>query len=238
MVLDGACDASDWVAKWQMGHLIDRDAVWASFYEDCFHAREACPLCEPDISPVDIETRITDFVNNLKQRPVYTVSDGNARLITYIDVKLAMYWTTMAPSLAAPIMASILDGLMKGHTNVTIDFPFDSVPNASNSLHKETEDIRANSNADAGTAVNCEDAEDITNSSVADFKDYLSALENQSSVAAFFQKERRIRCVGWPIRPAWRFTGPFGTKMENGDSKLSTPILFIGNKLDPMTKFI
>jgi pimeloyl-ACP methyl ester carboxylesterase len=236
MVLDGTGDAKDWVANWQMGHLIDTDAVWASFFNDCFEAKEACPLWRaPDSAAVDIENRMTDFLENLKHRPAYTVRDGNARLITYRDVKLAMYWTTMAPSFGAPLMAAVLDSLMGGHNNVTLDFPFESVPTASNSLHHETQDGRAGSNADAGTAVNCGDAEDITNSSIADFKEYLSALENQSSVAAFFQGERKIRCMGWPIRPVWRFTGPFTSKRDDGSSKLSTPILFMGNKLDPMT---
>ena len=236
MVLDGAVDAKDWVGKWQMGHLIDTDAVWTSFYDDCFEAKEACPLWQAsDSASADINSRMTDFLENLKHRPVYTVSYGNARLITHRDVKLAMYWTTMAPGFAAPLIAEVLDSLMRGHINVTLDFPFESIPKASNALYQETQDGRANSNADAGTALNCGDAEDITNSSITDFKEYLSALEDQSSVAAFFQGERKIRCLGWPIRPAWRFTGPFTSKRDNGSSKLSTPILFMSNKLDPMT---
>jgi len=236
MVLDGTAHAKDWFAKWQMEHLIDTDAVWESFYDDCSKAKQACPLWRAfDSDSTDIKHRIEEFLENLKQRPAYTVSDGNSRLITYRDVKLAMYWTTMSPGYGAPIMAIILDGLLKGHTNMTLDFPFEGILTASNSLHEETQDSRASSNADAGTAVNCGDAEDITNSSIADFKEYLSTLEEQSSVAAFFQGERKIRCLGWPIRPAWRFTGPFTSKREDGSSKLSTPILFMGNKLDPMT---
>jgi pimeloyl-ACP methyl ester carboxylesterase len=236
MVLDGTCDANDWVDSWQMGHLMETDAIWATFYDDCFTAREACPLWRaPDTAPVNIEKRVNDFLESLKQRPVYTVSDGNARLITYRDVKLAIYWTTMAPYFAGPSIATLLDSLMKGNTNVTLRFPFESVPTASDFLHEQTQDDQANSNADAGTALNCGDTEDITNSSIADFKKYLSALEDQSSVGAFFQGERKIRCLGWSIRPAWRFTGPFTSKRDNGSSKLTTPILFMGNKLDPMT---
>ncbi|KAM3071750.1 hypothetical protein ACMFMG_009617 [Clarireedia jacksonii] len=236
MVLDGTGDAKDWVGKWQMGHLIDADAIWAAFYDDCFAARETCPLWRAsDTASLSIKKRVIDFMENIKKKPVYTASKGNARLITYRDVKLAIYWTMMAPDYAAHSIATVLDRLMKGDTNVTFSFPFESVPTASEFLHKQTQDNWANSNADAGTALNCGDAEDITNSSIADFKKYLSALEDQSSLAAFFQGERKIRCLGWSIRPAWRFTGPFTSKGESGDSKLPTPILFINNKLDPMT---
>jgi pimeloyl-ACP methyl ester carboxylesterase len=236
MVLDGTGDAKDWVGKWQMGHLIGTDAIWATFYDDCFTAREACPLWRAsDSASVKIKKRVNDFMESLKRRPVYTVSDGNARLITYRDVKLAIYWTTMAPYFASLSIAAAFDSLMKGDTNVTLGFPFESVPTASDFLHEQTQDDQAISNTDAGAALNCGDAEDITNSSIADFKEYLSALEDQSSVGAFFQGERKIRCLGWSIRPAWRFTGPFTSRRNNGSSKLTTPILFMGNKLDPMT---
>jgi len=239
MVLDGTGDARDWVDKWQMGHLIDTDAVWTSFYDDCFDAKEACPLWRgSDSRSGDIERRISKFVESLKQRTLFSVANGSARLITYRDVKLAMYWVTMAPGVAAPVMALILDALMRGFTNVTIDFPFEGIPTASSTFNMESPDRMAASNADAEVAVNCADAEDITNSSLADFKGYLSALEKQSSVAAFFQGERKIRCMGWTIRPAWRFTGPFTSKSEDGSSRLSTPILFIGNRLDPMTSLV
>ena len=239
MVLDGTGDGKDWVGKWQMQHLIDVDAIWASFFEDCFEAKATCPLWRnSDSNSTDIETRINEFLDELRRRPLYIINNGNARLITYRDVKLAIYWTTMAPAFAAPTMASILDPLIKGHTNITLDFPFQDSLVTSDCPENETPDTLASSNAEAGLAINCGDAEDISNNTIEDFKTYLSALEAQSSVAAFFQGERKIRCLGWPTRPAWRFTGPFSSKKEteNGeDSKLSMPILFMGNRLDPMT---
>lgn len=153
-----------------MGHLTDTDSVWATFYDDCFEVKEACHLRAPDSASVDIENRMTDVLENSKQRLVYTVSNGNARLITYRDMKLAIYWTAMAPGFATTFRAAVLDSLTGGHTNAMLDFPFENILTAKNSLHEETQDGRANSNADVGTAVNCGNAEDITNRSVADFK--------------------------------------------------------------------
>ena len=233
MILDGVASASDWTGKWQMRHLIDTDAVWESFYQDCFEAKEGCPLWRStDSRQADIEKRVSGFVESLKTRPAYTVSDGNARLITYRDAKLAIYWATMAPFTFFD-MAATMDGLMRGYINLTIEFPFNKLPSALDCA--DNQESRAGSNSDAGTALNCADEEDITNSTLEEFNEYLSALEEQSSEAAFFQAERKIRCMGWPIRPAWRFTGPFTSKMENGSSKLEIPILFMGNRLDPMT---
>lgn len=234
MILDGAAEPKDWTGKWQMQHLFDTDAVWESFYKDCFEAKQSCPLWKrSDVESTNIKTRVDNFLIKLRHQPAYTLSNGNTRLITYRDLRIAIYWTTMAPAYAFTVMAASLDGLMRGYTNITLDFPFGGLPSSSDCV--ETENKVASSNADAGTALNCGDAEDITNITISDFKHYLSELENQSAVAAFFQGERKIRCVGWPLRPTWRFTGPFGSKSEHGRSSLETPILFMGNKLDPMT---
>jgi hypothetical protein len=92
-----------------------------------------------DSNATDIENRMTDFLENLKQSPLYTVSDGNARLVTLQRRELAMYWTTMVPGFAAPVMATILDGLMRGYTNVMLDFHFESVPTASSFLNMESQ---------------------------------------------------------------------------------------------------
>lgn len=216
MVLDGSVDGKDWTGKWQLQHLMNAEAVWNTLYEDCFEAEEACSLWRTaDYGPGDITNRVTKFLEILEQRPSYTVSDGNARLITYRDVKIAMYWTTMAPAFGAPTIASILDALIKGHTNVTLSFPFEvgSISKYSNCPENDTPDSLAGSNMDAGTALNCADAEDITNNTIEDFKDYLSKLEAQSHIAAFFQGERKVRCMGWPFHIEAR-----GRQLETGDA--------------------
>jgi pimeloyl-ACP methyl ester carboxylesterase len=44
VVFDGSGDRKPWTDKGQLQHIIDRDAVWASFHSDCFEAKGACPL--------------------------------------------------------------------------------------------------------------------------------------------------------------------------------------------------
>ena len=87
MVLDGTVDGIDWSSKWHMQHLIV-DALWASFLDGCFEAKEAYALWRnSDFNASTIETRINQFLEKLKKRPLHTVNNGNARLITYRDVK-------------------------------------------------------------------------------------------------------------------------------------------------------
>ena len=233
MILDGPVNGNDWVGKWQMAHVKDADEVWYTFFTDCFSALESCPLYRAgDTVASDIKKRVDAVLDDLRASPRYTVAVGDARLITYRDVRLAIYWANMVPMIGFPPLARIVDELMRGYTNVTLA-PF--VSSGPENTGEEDEDVLAASNVDAGAAINCGDEEDISDVSLGEFEKYLKALEGQSKQAGFFQAERRLRCLGWPrsLRPAWRFTGPFTS--VSTESNVSVPILFMNNMLDPMT---
>lgn len=158
MVLDSAVDPSDWVTRWQMGHLTDTDAVWASFSKDCFDVGAKCPLWRiGDTGQSAIDQRISDFLGTLKQKPVYAINNGNARPISYRDVRLAMYWTTMVPAPSALRMVTTLDAMIRGHTNTTVDFPFETILTASTFYNITEPNIMSNKNTDAAVALNCGD---------------------------------------------------------------------------------
>lgn len=236
MLLDATGDPNDWVAKWQMAHIVDADAVWSTIFTDCYAANKSCPLWRAqDSGAEDIQQRFDAWLEGLQSTPAYTVSNGIARMITYHDVRFAMVWANNSPSWEFPALAKMIDELMRGYTNVTLSFPFRESFNAPVCPGQEDDDLRADSNAGAGTALNCGDAEDISNVSLDEFEKYLSALEEQSSISAFFQGERKLRCLGWPssLRPKWRFTGPFTSAADGSNS--SVRILFLGNTLDPVT---
>lgn len=88
----------------------------------------------------------------------------------------------------------------------------------------------------AGTAVICGDAKDITNRTVGDCKECLSALENQYSIAAFYFSKARERSGVWTVQHDYlgAYTGSFTLKTNDGGLKLETPVCFVGNELDPM----
>ncbi|TAQ87666.1 hypothetical protein B7494_g4025 [Chlorociboria aeruginascens] len=236
MLLDGTVDAYDWVGKWQMAHLTDADVVWSTFYTDCFGANEYCPMWrDSDSEPKDIENRVQVLLDKLSKRPAYSISNGNLRMITKRDLRIAMFQATLTPTFAFANLADTMNELLQGNTNLTLEFPFeDDIPFSDD----YDEDNRAGTNEDAGAALNCGDTEDISESSIDEFLQYLSALEKQSSIAAFYQAERRLRCLGWPksLRPdaKSRFTGPF-TSGNNSDNEHSNPILFLNNRLDSQT---
>ena len=91
---------------------------------------------------------------------------------------MAMFLSTYSPIFAYPILADMLDGLMRGHTNVTT-LLVDDIPTGSDI---KDEDSCADANAGAGAALNCGEAEDVYGADFNDFMEYLSALEKQSSI--------------------------------------------------------
>ena len=148
-------------------------------------------------------------------------------MITYRDVRNAMVWANNAPAILFPYVAECLDGLMRGYTNVAWDY--ENISSTSPAV--DDADAWADVNTGTGAALNCGDGEDKTSRAIEDFRTYLSALEEDSPWAAFWQGERRIRCLGWPktMRPPWRFASPY----TSGNT--SAPILISGNTLDGVT---
>lgn len=83
MFLDGVVNAYDWTGKWQMGHLADADAVWATSSRIASKPKSLCPLWRSQYSALaGIEGRVYAYLAELRTNPAYTVADGAARLIT------------------------------------------------------------------------------------------------------------------------------------------------------------
>lgn len=239
MTLDGAISGPDWTSKWQMSTLNDTNIVLSTLYSHCFVAMSSCPLWRShDAGPMAIEKGVQKLLDRVQRQPTYTVSDISTRLITYRDLKMAIYMSTYIPSIGFPGLASVLNDMLLGRTNISLPLPFpfqetplSSIPSCSSCSTEDEEALRADYNEDAGTAINCGDSEAISNATLPEFTSYLRALEGQSTVGAFVQGERKLRCLGWPaaLHPAYRFSGRFGADaLEKG-------ILFVGNTLDPAT---
>ncbi|KAL3421597.1 peptidase tripeptidyl-peptidase protein [Phlyctema vagabunda] len=231
MVLDGVVDSDDWVGKWQVQHVQDSDEIWKSFFSDCFISQEACPFWRPsDTSPADQEKRFASVLERLSERPAYLTQNEKIRVVTRKDVEYAIVQALLAPFYSFTALAEYIDSLLQGISNITLGFPFDPDLGSLSRAIAEDVDYLASSNLDAGTSLNCGDAASLANSTVKEFKRYLSVLEKLSNISASWQGERKARCLGWPatLTPKWRFTGPFASNM-------TPPLMFLSNTLDPMT---
>ena len=165
--------------------------------------------------------------------PVGTVSASIIRLITYRDLKIAMLLSTHAASIGYPGLASVLNDIQLGRTNISLPLPFpfqDNIRFCSQTSRVEQEPFLASYNEDVGTAISCVDSSDTSNTILQEFTSYLRLLESQSRIAPF-QAEYKLRCLHWPasVRAKYRCEGPFGS------DKLEAGMLFVNNALDPVT---
>lgn len=238
MILDGVADAPDYVVTGWSKNLQDTEKVMAHFFELCFSGASHCPLYRStDHQPNDIRKRFETVLSRLKQSPIPIAEDGNARLITYSDLKDEIVATLYRPYTKFPTLATAVNEMIHGNYTPMLE----AVSRRSLISIDESDSYNIPFPPDSyefqyqvHVAILCGDGADLTNSTLEEFKQYYDLLQEQSPTVGPHWSEVRLSCMGWPssLRPKWRFPGPFVTRDRNATAH---PILVIGNTMDPVT---
>jgi hypothetical protein len=120
LVIDGVSNLDEWYnAFFFEESLIDTDRIFTGFVEECFKAREACPLNsikeKSFKSPGELKTYIDDFLKELEEEPIPVyLNNSNYGAITRRNIEtngifFALYKPTTWPSLAKNL-AALLNG--------------------------------------------------------------------------------------------------------------------------------
>lgn len=127
LVLDGVVDADHYVSLAWIGSQRDADKVWSSFFTYCHEAKSACQFYRDNDEVKDIEERYKSVLENLKENPVsFVLKDTLTPLIlTYSDVKFAIFMTLYAPMQGFRVAAQLLDILER---NLGDYFEFSPTP--------------------------------------------------------------------------------------------------------------
>jgi len=219
-------------------------------------------LYEPsNTAPDDIRDRVDAFLEKLKDEPIPLVIAGNSVLLTHYILRISLHTSLYLPNLLWPLLAQWLQVLASGdlvtassiietgelwqhqkHRGFSPSLP--PIPHLLGFPHMSLQDSNENFQygyawqTEASVAILCGDGDDITGHTKANHTDYLALLESQSELSAPIWAEIILHCIHWPqsLRPSSknRFTGPFGSKLSDYNSK-GSPILFIGNTADPVT---
>lgn len=217
----------------------------ALFFQGCFDAR--CPLRRAgDRSGDDIAARVWAWVAGLDESP--TLVPGTDDRATYIlrssDVRTLLLTTMYQPLDAFQDAAAKADAAMRGNATGLYDLleglaggPLeDGCPVGGGG--NQTAPARSD---EAQSAILCGDGEDITGRNATFWRDYVARQLAQSSVAGAFWSDIRLACTNWLLRAKWQFRGPFTTPAPSGDAsapeagKPAAPLLFLSNRLDPVT---
>jgi pimeloyl-ACP methyl ester carboxylesterase len=263
MILDGVVDAPDYAAGGWSTNLQDNNKTWGKFFEYCYGAGSRCLLMSPSVrSEVDLKDKVEAFLAELQHNPLPLVQDGNAYVLTYLNMKVIIHTLLYAPIQYWAMLATLLRAMMERNAEqvVSVFSQFSEVQAATVNRHFSPTlptipmlpplwgSASAHSTSipgiyhwqpEAAVSILCGDSDfALTSRTKPDYLEYLALLESQSPLVGSVWAEITLPCIHWPktSRPsdANRFTGPFRSNLSDYDPRAS-PLLFIGNTADPVT---
>ncbi|KAL3420216.1 Tripeptidyl aminopeptidase 2 [Phlyctema vagabunda] len=237
MVLDGVVNADDYMSNSWITTFENTEEVVQTFYQTCFDAGAMrCALFHAD-GPQAIEEDVKAILEQARHRPLATLRQTSSlipEIVTYSDIKKFIFWSLFSPLHTFPVLAQGLADIKFGNGTLVLQATHpvprnqcvDHSPDTSNNVYPGfLEEVLP--------AISCSDSTSQSSQTLSSFKSYLRDVESRSpTIGAIWAQHNRLACTGWTIRPAWRFTGPFGW---NHTTSSPTRILFVGNTRDPVT---
>ncbi|GKT82351.1 alpha/beta hydrolase fold-1 protein [Colletotrichum tofieldiae] len=237
MIADGCGDWVDNASGEFQGFLIDTDREWREFFNLCHAAGpEKCALYD-EKGPNAMHQSIHNLLRDLENDPIVVSEEGMLfpEVFARKDLVQAIFgslyrpyksksWITLAETLAALVNGTITPAVV------------DMLP--SRKLRTSTDECRTpdcvteymgeGSWTEFNFGVYCPDGPDFRNTTKSEMVTWVESIERQSPLfGRMFALSSKFVCAGYPVRPKWRFDGPFGGKTK-------TPMLFIGNSMDPV----
>ncbi|KAK2760779.1 hypothetical protein FQN54_002016 [Arachnomyces sp. PD_36] len=237
-ILDGVVDSEEYYKAGTMKSLVNTDEIWDRFFQYCFEAGPSrCKFHLNNSSPEEIRQQFNELLERVRSFPIpVPATDGlGPEIIRYQDIINRIFSSLYKPIEDFPVLDELLTDLVVGTGSKFASYKSGlrtvSCPSAScqdTDLDSTECDPFRPFNFDASRVTFCTDAESIHGESPDAFKEKWYQLSEQSELFSDFWILIRMTCVGWNLRPSWRFGGPFtGTT--------SYPILWIGNSRDPVT---
>jgi pimeloyl-ACP methyl ester carboxylesterase len=238
MVLDGVVDADEYLFNLGNVSLHDNEKVMDSFYEYCASAGEPlCPLAyEPDGSfPEKIKERVQFIVQSLYHSPLPVSSIKGPDVITYSDIKKILFSSLYSPAATFPFIGPLLHQIGIGNGSALAQglrpIHVYSCPLSPGNSTMEDVVAQAIQQRIALTSILCSDGNDVRNTTFDEFTRHFEFMSKLSPTSGALWVTLPLKCIHWPIRSVYRFTGPFSAKTAN-------PILWIGNTADPVTPLV
>ena len=221
MVLDGVVDPDSYI-RWDYSRdLQNIDQVTKNLTISCHEAGpEKCALYR-DGGPATIHTYLEEILQKIKDNPLATATERGPLAITHSNVVSVMFSGYYAPFSSFERLAHVAYDLSSGNTtSFAAHVEHLTCSSCSNKFEIEP--------YSALLGVMCADGEDQQGVTQEVFRYQLSELKRQSPLFGDVMAIWELACIGYSIRPKWRFSGPFGGETAH-------PILFASQSSDPVT---
>jgi pimeloyl-ACP methyl ester carboxylesterase len=225
MVLDGVINPEAYLANFISDVVNHVDGIIAAFFIYCHEAGPSECLYHTGSTPRDIYNRFNaSFIELDAEKASYegwsNASDIESALRALKIVLLDAADTPISYFGIIPEVLLGLENAISAHSlSAWADQTLETFGEAGPA---------ASANAEWTLGVVCSDQGNRWyNKTLQDLRPLIGQLENQSIVGEVWSKTT-LGCLGWPIKAAEIYAGPFG-----GDT--ATPILFVSNTYDPAT---
>ena len=234
-VIDGVADTEDFARGEWLTNLQDTDKIILKFGEYCDSAGpEKCPLYTEGGGHAIVK-KFEDTVTSLYKNPIGVPATGSLApdLITYSDIMKVISQALYGPVQFFPNLATLLHDL--SHHNGTSMAMSKQASQPVSAPSKQCLDTPPYApqcrtpGPETQPAILCTDGDFRTHGmSKENYKAYADELRQQSRWFGDAWAQIRMSCVGYDIRPKWRFPGPF-------TGHTAKPMLILGSRLDPVT---
>lgn len=216
-ILDGVVDSEEYHKAGAMKSLVNTDEIWDLFFQYCFEAGPTrCKFHQDNSSPREIKQQFDELLERVRNYPipVPAVDGFGPEIIRYQDVIHRVFSSLYKPIEEFPILDELLTDLVVGNGSQfaaykkrfkTVSCPSSSCENGE-PYSADCDPFRP-FNFDASRAIFCTDADVIHGESPDSFKETWNELSEQCELFSDFWIVIRMSCVGWKLRPSWRFRG-------------------------------
>ncbi|KAK5800736.1 hypothetical protein VI817_002948 [Penicillium citrinum] len=237
VLLDGVVDMDKYYKGEGRNVVVDADAIFDRFGHYCDLAGpENCPFYTEG-GPKVIQEAYWALENQVLNTsiPVMASQTSGPEIVTWTDLKAILRIAMYQPLLAFHTFATLMGSLENGDPGPMARFKhskhFESCPSEACKIAGpwSPECSHGSDNSlYASAAILCSDAEYLTHHDQDSFRKVWDELKSDSATLGDYWAQLQMACVGWQAKAKYKFTGPWGGKTAH-------PILFVSNKLDPVT---
>ncbi|KAJ3192828.1 hypothetical protein HK101_005917 [Irineochytrium annulatum] len=221
-IIDGVTDPftfSGVYLDWSLTSLVYNNEVNNLFGSSCELAGSSrCALASLRGNGTVMDL-ITSLRKQLEKQPMPAPNAKLPGVLTAANLQAVLFGMGYSPS-SWPTVASAIAAAVKGDPTELKDLtgakPDDYCP------------LTDNSGENGFNVVKCNDGDDVRNISLAEWDEVAGVMSGMNPVAGRGWTYLGLICRHWNIRPAERYTGPWGKNMKN-------KILILTNTLDNVT---
>ncbi|KAF2836580.1 hypothetical protein M501DRAFT_248976 [Patellaria atrata CBS 101060] len=210
------------------GNLLDTEKAMEAFYNSCAAAGPGlCALATNGSTSVEIQEKVQSILDSLYHDPL-PVPGTDPEIITWTDVKVAIFHSLYTPIDSFPILADIFAQIERRDAHAFASSLSRKHSYACTAANGTTD--LAQQDGEALFAIECSDADPQNSMTQKQFDRVWRAQNELSPSIGQIWSELQMVCTGWTIRPKFPFPGL--------GAKTLTPLLLVGNTADPVTPLV